>query len=106
MLKRSDKWLRYEDAPVKQASSQDDLLVFEGMVTSIEISTIPMSTPNYVVTMRVDRVVKGQFKGKTFQFRIHSPALSGLEVDKKCTVEAKRTKDWYTVDQNQWMRPK
>ena len=65
-----------------------------------------MSTQNYVITMRVDRVVKGQFKGKTFQFRIHSPALSGLEVGKKYTVEAKRTKDGYTVDQYQWVRSK
>jgi hypothetical protein len=81
-------------------------LVFEGTVASIEISPLPQSRQNFIVTMRVDRVVRGQFGGKTFQFRVHSPSLSGLEVGKKYTVEAKRTKDGYAVDQHQWNRAK
>jgi hypothetical protein len=104
VLKRSDRWLRYEDAPVKQARSQDDLLVFEGTVASVEISQLPQSRKNFIVTVRVDRVIQGQFSGKTFQFRIHSPVQSGLEVGKKHTVEANRTKDGYTVDELQWMK--
>jgi predicted secreted protein len=84
-------------------AAANDTLVFEGVVASIEASPLPQSTQNFVVTMQVDRVVKGEFKGKTFQFRIHSPALSGLEVGQKRTVEAKRTADGYTVDQNQWI---
>jgi predicted secreted protein len=81
----------------------DDALVFDGTVASIEASPLPESTQNFVVTMKVDRVTKGQFQGKTFQFRIHSPSRSGLETGQKCTVEAKRTADGYVVDQNQWM---
>jgi hypothetical protein len=90
----------------KETPVADGNLVFEGTVSSIEIVPLPESLKNFVVTMRVDRVVKGQFKGKSFQFRIHSPSLSELEVGKKYTVEAQRTKDGYTVDQYQWTSPK
>jgi inhibitor of cysteine peptidase len=79
-----------------------DLLVFEGTVISIEASPLPKSTQNFIVTMHVDRVLRGQFKGKSFQFRVHSPAKSGLNVKGKYTVEAKRVDGKYTVDQNQW----
>jgi hypothetical protein len=86
----------------KETPTADGKLVFEGTVSSIEIVPLPESLKNFVVTMWVDRVVKGEFKNKTFQFRIHSPSLSGLKVGEKYTVEAKRTKDGYTVDQYQW----
>ena len=55
--------------------------------------------------MRVDRVLKGRFKGKTFQFRVHSPTKSGLKLKGKYTVEAKLVNGKYTVEQDQWMRP-
>jgi len=91
-------------SPAQAADKQEDL-VFEGTVTSIKPSPIPNSIYNWIITMRVDRVVKGRFDGKKFQFRIHSPALSGLKVREKRTVEAKRTADGYTVDQYQWTNP-
>jgi inhibitor of cysteine peptidase len=91
------------DSTPSSTTAADDTLTFEGTVASIEASPIPQSEQNFVVTMQVDRVVKGEFKGKTFQFRIHSPALSGLKAGQKCVVEAKRTADGYTVDQNQWL---
>jgi predicted secreted protein len=86
-------------------SAAADVLVFEGTVVSIENSPLPQSTQNFVVTMHVNRVVKGRFKGKTFQFRVHSPTKSGLTLKGKYTVEAKRVKGKYLVDQNQWSRP-
>ena len=85
-------------------SAAADVLVFEGTAVSIENSPLPQSTQNYVVTMQINRVVKGQFKGKTFQFRVHSPTKSGLTLKGKYTVEAKRADGKYTVDQYQWMR--
>jgi hypothetical protein len=55
----------------------------------------------------VDRVMKGEFKGKTFQFYLHGPSQSGLEVGKKCVVGAKRTDKGITVDLLQWLeKPK
>jgi predicted secreted protein len=83
----------------------DGTLLFEGTVVSIENSPLPKSTQNFVVTMQVDRLLKGQFKGKTFQFRVHSPTQSGLKLKGKYAVEAKRIEGGYTVDQNQWTRP-
>jgi predicted secreted protein len=87
------------------SSATADTLVFEGTVVSIEVSPLPKSTQNYLVTMQVDRVVRGQFKGKTFQFRVHSPSKSGLSVKGKYTVEAKVADGKFTVDPNQWTRP-
>jgi predicted secreted protein len=86
-------------------SAAADALVFEGTVVSIENSPLPQSTQDFVVTMQVNRVVKGQFKGKTFQFRVHSPTKSGLTLKGKYTVEAKRASGKYIVDPNQWTRP-
>ena len=82
-----------------------DVLVFEGTVVSIETAPLSNSPQNYLVTVQVDRVVRGQFQGKTFQFRVHSPEESGLKLNGKYTVEANRSDGKYTVDQFQWTRP-
>ncbi|MCE5269063.1 MAG: WG repeat-containing protein [Planctomycetaceae bacterium] len=102
VLKRSKERFAYEETSHVRAKVGDNLLAFEGTVISLEASPIQYSMKNYLVTMRVDRVVKGKFDGKTFQFRVHSPASSGLEVGKRCTVEAKRTPDGYVVEEHQW----
>jgi hypothetical protein len=78
-------------------------LVFLGTVQSIASSTIPQSLANWVVTFRVDRIESGEFDGKTFSFRIHSPSKSGLETGRQYVVEAMRTGAGYEVDQYQWM---
>lgn len=96
------QWWKEENER-SSAATDDGPLVFEGTVATIEISPLPESLRNFIIIMRVDRVVQGQFSGKTFQFRIHSPSLSGLKVGKTYTVEAKRTADGYTVDEFQWM---
>ncbi len=57
-------------------AGESEKLVFEGKVESIDISPLPNSMLNFVVTMRVNRVLKGHFANKNFQFRIHSPSLS------------------------------
>jgi hypothetical protein len=52
----------------------------------------------------IDRVESGDFDGKTFSFRIHSPTLSRLQTGKQYVVEATRTDAGYVVDQNQWTK--
>jgi predicted secreted protein len=84
------------------SSAAAEMLVFEGTVIAIENSPLPKSTQNYLVTMQVNHVLKGQFKGMTFQFRVHSPTKSGLKLKETYTVEAKRFNGKYTVDQYQW----
>ena len=90
------------EGPDAAAKSKPDL-VFLGTVQSIESSTIPQSRANWVVTFRVDRIQSGEFGGKTFSFRIHSPSKSGLETGRQYVVEATRTTTGYAVDQYQWM---
>jgi len=88
--------------PDNQGEGHITLLV---TVEKVEASPVPESTQNWIVQGRVDRVLSGGFSGKTFSFRVHSPAESGLEVGKQYRVEAKRTKDGYAVvDQYQWMK--
>ena len=84
-----------------QANRKPDL-VFRGTVESIQGDPLPQSLANWIVRFRVEEVLLGDFGGKTFAFRIHSPAMSGLEVGKQYTVEAIRTVDGYSVDQDQW----
>ncbi len=92
-----------EESDAGAAKPKPDL-VFLGTVQSIESSTSPQSLANWVVTFRVDRIQSGEFGGKTFSFRIHSPSKSGLETGKQYLVEATRTNTGYTVDQYQWMK--
>jgi hypothetical protein len=56
-----------------------------------------------VITTRVDKVLSGSFPGKEFQFAVHSPAKSNLDLGKQYTVRATRTKTGYTVDELQWI---
>jgi hypothetical protein len=77
-------------------------LVFVGTV--IEISQGRDDLRPWVVAATVDRIVSGDFAGKTFEFAIHSPAQSGLGVGKSYTIKAKWAGKGYTVDEHQWRR--
>jgi len=91
--------------PDRHASAQAKPdLVFHGTVQSVAASSIPQSRTNWVVTFRVDRVDSGEFSGKTFTFRIHSPSKSGLTTGKQYLVEATRIGTGYNVDQYQEQR--
>jgi len=79
-------------------------LVFRGTITAIGPSPLPPeSLLNWVITMRVERIIEGQFSGKEFSFRVHSPVQSGLLVGHAYRVRAKSTPAGYTVDPFQWM---
>jgi hypothetical protein len=77
-------------------------LQYEGTVTAIDNAPLPQSRLNWVVRTRVDRVLSGTFTGVTFDFRVHSPALSGLEVGRRYVIRAKAVPDGYVVDEHQW----
>ena len=59
------------------AAAPSETLVFEGTVTSI--TTIDHPLTRWLVTMKVTKVISGEFSGSTFQFAVHSPAQPGLE---------------------------
>lgn len=91
------------DASAEAAPSRN--LRFRGTVAAIDAShTEGLSNRNWVVTMNVEQVLAGEFPGKTFAFRVHSPSKSGLVVGGSYTVEAEWTGDGYQVDQFQWQR--
>lgn len=92
-------------SPSRALGPEGEVLVFRGTVISIENSPIPESRTNWVVRTRVDKVAKGRFDAKTFDFRVHSPSRSGLELKGQYTIEAIRTTEGYRVDQHQWNRP-
>jgi hypothetical protein len=72
-------------------------LVFLGRVTSIVLSPLERSDDNFIIKTKVLQVVKGEFSGRHFSFRIHSPALSGVEMDKEIWLAARRTPDGYLM---------
>ncbi len=89
---------------INQNQVTDGDLVFLGTVEKLDAFPLPQSRLNWVVQCRVDKIVAGDFLGKTFSFRVHSPARSGLEVGKQYKIIAKRIPEGFAVDQYQWMK--
>ena len=85
------------------AATPSKTLVFEGTVTSI--STINHPLTRWLITVKVTKVISGEFSGSTFQFAVHSPAQSGLEKGRSYTIKAVWKGRGYIVDENQWRRP-
>ena len=79
-------------------------LVFRGTVTEIVNAPVQRSNHDWMISMRVDQVEKGEFSGKTLNFRVHSPVKSGLTSNGTYRVEARLTQDGYFVDEFQWNR--
>ena len=77
-------------------------LEFLGTVVSIDIVPRGKSLSHWLITVKVDNVFSGNFSRETFHFRVHSPAKSGLEVNKQYTIKAKPMQSGYSVDPYQW----
>ena len=84
-------------------SAQSEL-VFLGTVTKIQQGETGDFYNRFVVTTRVDKVLKGTFSRRQFQFPVHSPANSGLDIGRQYTIRATRTDTGYMVDDLQWLR--
>jgi hypothetical protein len=90
------------DRAASAAPGGEDL-VFVGKILSIaQGGASPLK--RWVVTADVEKVVSGQFSGHRFEFAIHSPAMSGLEVGHAYTIRATWTGNGYEVDSTQWRR--
>jgi hypothetical protein len=85
------------------AAAPSKTLVFEGTVTSI--TTINHRLTPWLATVKITKVISGEFSGSTFQFAVHSPARSGLEKGRSYTIEAVWKDHGYVVDENQFLRP-
>jgi hypothetical protein len=95
--------------PLTGASAEppSEKLVLTGTVTAIsQVHDKRPSLRNWAVTIRVEKVKEGKFSHPEFTFRVHSPAMAGLEVGRRCAIEATWTGQGYLVDDTRWMRDK
>jgi hypothetical protein len=87
----------------QSASSGDDKksdeLVLVGTVTKLYPIAAPRSRRRWAVVVRVDSVVSGEFSEATFTFTVHSPAMSGLRVNRAYTIKAARVDGGYIVNE-------
>jgi hypothetical protein len=94
-----------EQSVASKPATPHSELVFLGTVTNIQQGLTGDFYKRFVVTTRVDKVLSGSFSGKQFQFAVHSPAQSGLDIGKQYTIRATRTESGYLVDDLQWLLP-
>jgi hypothetical protein len=78
--------------------------IFSGTITDIHSVDGGGSNKNWKITASVDHVISGPDSIKAFEFCVHSPSISRLEVGKTCNIVAHQTKDGYTVDERQWIQ--
>jgi hypothetical protein len=84
-------------------ASASSRLVFRGTILRIDSGGANSLKP-FVVTTSVDKILDGQFSGKRFQFAVHSPSQSGLQIGHRYTVRADIAANGYIVDELQWRR--
>jgi len=78
-------------------------LVMRGKITSFTRSgDDPLKT--WIVTVKVTRMISGEFSGETFQFAVESPWRSGLKKLRSYTIEAVWNGEGYDVDPLQWRK--
>jgi gas vesicle protein len=95
-----------EDIPTS-TEAPSEKIVLTGTVTAIsQVYAQRPSLRNWAVTIRVEKVKEGKFSHPEFTFTVHSPAMAGLEVGRRCTIEATWTGQGYLVDDTRWMRDK
>jgi hypothetical protein len=80
----------------------DNHLVLVGTVRSIDSSADTLRP--WIVTVSVEKVLMGEYSGRTLQFPVHSPAMSGLETGRTYTVKATQKGTAYIVDESQWRK--
>lgn len=82
-----------EDLPPRAGApdaepKRGERLVLLGTVVGIRTADSEDPRLNFLVRVKVDRVVEGSYRGERFEFSTHSPARSGLEEGKPCRIEA------------------
>jgi hypothetical protein len=91
--------------PSPSAATASSEVVLSGTVIGIEAGKTGDPRNQWLVTMRVERVVSGRYPEPELRFAVHSPARSGLSQGKTYTVRVMRAETaGYEVDQYQWMQ--
>ncbi len=68
-----------------------------GIVTKISPLAEPQHLKQWAITLKVTKILHGTFTNETFSFQVHSPAQSGLEINKTYELEAVSTGTGYKV---------
>jgi micrococcal nuclease len=72
-------------------------LVLQVRVKRVFINRLPRSQLHHVVKTKVLAVLRGAFTGKTFDFRVHSPARAGIGAGSVVFIGARKVGDGYIV---------
>lgn len=86
------------------SSVEKPCLVFVGTVSRIYPIRPTRSRRNWAVVAEVNRLVSGEFSGRTFTFTVHSPARIGLRVGMTYRFEAAWSNGKYVVNDRKWMQ--
>ena len=89
------------DLRAQTSESANTDLTFVGIVTEVAASPIKNSDLNWVVSAEIQTVETGNFDGKKFSFRVHSPGRAGLVVGKRYRFHAVKADRGYTIDESQ-----
>ena len=72
-------------------------LLLRVRVEHLFINRLPRSRLNHVVKSKVLAVLRGEFSGKTFDFRLHSPAKAGIRVGSVVFIGARKVGSGFIV---------
>ena len=68
-----------------------------GRVNAIETAPLKNSRLNWLVIVEPERVISGQFTGRSFSFRVHSPSKARLVVGKRFRIRAIMQNGYYSA---------
>ena len=83
-------------APPRGASPAS---TFVATVERIAYSPLVNSDLNWIIDLKVERVLSGPSPGETFFFRVRNPTRQGIEVGRSFQIRAVPSGRYYRVDQ-------
>ncbi len=88
-----------QQTPRESAAKFSSRVLVVGTVTHIfPAATRPPSTLNWGVTVRVEKVLVGNYAEPFLTFRVHSPTNAGLEIGGRYKIDATWTSQGYAMD--------
>jgi hypothetical protein len=81
---------------IVRLANQPDESVFHGTVTRIDIighTHNPLL--RWVVTLKIDKMIRGSLPVATFQLAIHSPSQEGVELGHQYRISVRKSKAGY-----------
>jgi hypothetical protein len=81
---------------IVRVANEPDETVFLGTVTRIDnMGDTPDPFLRYLVTLKIDNVIRGRLPMETFQLAIHSPSQEGVELGHQYRIPVRRSRAGY-----------